>query len=260
MTHDMQTAIDEAYEDEDIDGIKRQAISWPPGTDLGRELDRRCPPWQQHETSEFQGHQGITPHGQDCGKRTFILRFKGLADIDLDIRRDGRVQREFDMPFQPYVRAVDPSGNLVTLLVSTTRDTGSAEETGFRDVVLQRKRRSGWLIAEADEELNGRSGVEHLRFCFDEMVYRRRKHAAKMAREAAIFTPQLEKTLEAQGEMMAEQSARMTDVMEKQGELLQKIGAGVAQPGQSPAEIATAVILALREAGLIQVPAPAKAK
>lgn len=226
-------------------------------------IEKRCPPWVQAITEEALNCEGLTPSNQECGKRTMRLRFKAHPDLDVDFeKRDavGCVTREFDMPFYPYVRAVDPAGNLVTLLVSTTRDEKSAEEIGYRNTIISRKKSTGWLIAELDQEHNGRVGQEHLRYCLSEMIHRRRMHAEKMAADAVVHQSRMERALESQGDKMAAASEKVAESIAKQSELITRLNAPSGPTTPDPAMI-SAVISALKDQGFVITAPPAgKAK
>ena len=79
-----------------------------------------------------------------------------------------------DLPHARYVRAIDPAGHLMPLVVTTNR---ARQEDSGTDAFIKRKRRRGWILL--DEPPEGRTPEEWHRYCTIEIHKRRKKHAAQ---------------------------------------------------------------------------------
>lgn len=166
-------------------------------------VDRMLPPWQLHKTVTV-GSAACTPYDEDAGTRN------GRRD-------DGAI---FTMPYQRYVRAVDPAGFLCPLTTHTSR-TPQDDTTGFEDKIKAVKRRKGWLIAERDEQANGLMGRDYGEYVLREMLRRQRENARKHVEGLKEFESQETKAIERAmkdqramaGEQMGQVSALFADAL-----------------------------------------------
>ncbi|HAM54421.1 MAG TPA: hypothetical protein DCQ64_03045 [Candidatus Rokubacteria bacterium] len=140
-------------------------------------VDLICPSWARAMTVQSESGAHCTMYGQATGERS--------VDLPEVVVRIGKEEfylprRQFVMPFQNYLRALDPAGNLGPLTISTNR-VDADDGCGTRDRTIAIKRRAGWWIAEPLMDHNGRDADTYGRALFLEMAKRRADHGAKMA-------------------------------------------------------------------------------
>lgn len=124
----------------------------------------------------------------------------------------------FTMPFQKYVRAIDPVGNMTALTIATSR-VPEDDNTGYADRAVSIKRRKGWLIAEEAEYWQGpHYGQEHAYHCLVEMERRKALHAGNESEAAKAFQSRLERDTRENNERVANaiemQAQKSTEMVE----------------------------------------------
>lgn len=176
--------------------------------DYFRIIEQLLPSWLPVATQDPTGRSIIA----DVDKQASPMRLLNMRGPD------GKIY-EFNMPHQRYARAVDPAGNLVPLTVNTCQIPDD-DNTGFEDKTKGIKRRSGWFIAEPDEEFNGLTGQEYGAFIFAVMKHRQALHAEKQANDARAFQSQAEKTAI---ELAQKHTDQINNVLDRQGQNSEKM-------------------------------------
>lgn len=223
----------------------------PHAVDWFAEIDRRLPPWHAQRTTQYGTNTGLTPEPNTkaaegwapedvaTGTRTIMV---GYVENLLDVVDKGvdpsEVIYEITMPYQPYVRAINPAGQLVPLLVSQTREESGIYETGHGDRIKAAKRRLGWLIAERNEEHGGRTGQDYGRLIFEEMAKRQVAHDAKQKALEKAFVSRHDQRME-------DTAAATLDAVKAQGDALREIA--LRAVGGAPVVDQSAQISELRE-------------
>lgn len=214
--------------------------------DFFAEIDRRLPPWTQQETIEWEGHSGLTPDNQGCGVRTVIVSFEMTPELDGTEERK-QVRGEVVIPYQPYLRAIDPVGNLVPLIVSTNREfDGDAQ--AYRDRIVAAKMRKGWLIAEpvpnyipaacaVHDERGNLVTNEYGRYLFETAKERKAAHAARMLDDEERQRSIRERKAEAAQE-------KFTTALERQGSNLELLVQRLAEQNEDFKQILLAALSA----------------
>ncbi len=135
--------------------------------------------------------------------------------------------RECVLPYQRYMRAIDPAGNLVPLVVSTNRVTHT-DGTNYETVVRQKQRRKigGWLFI--DEPPYGRELAEWQEWCAAEAAQRRSAHLAYEQRYGEGFQSQAQVALKAAQGASAEAVREIFEIF------LSQFGKGVEPPAGDP--------------------------
>lgn len=106
---------------------------------------------------------------------------------------------EHVVPFARYIRAVDPAGNVVPLIVSTNR-VDYDDGTGFEGKQRQLKQRQGWLfIDDPPYGVDAETWHEKLEGIIEE---RRAKHAAIEAKQASTYKTSQQALADANSAMM----------------------------------------------------------
>ena len=123
---------------------------------------------------------------------------------------------EFTMPFQQYVRAMDPAGNICTLHIKGSRLPQDDQNTGFGAAQVAKKQLSGWLICERVSEArdhhgvvfntNGKNEEEYGEYLRSEWIRRRKSRMAHDVREQAKLRTDAERH---QIELMEKQNATL---------------------------------------------------
>ncbi len=176
--------------------------------ELQAEIEARLPPWRpiRAETTVDGAHEGIIMHGQQ-ESRLFAATVREITKVPggfIFALKDGKpkvpVRHDFDMPASYYVRAVDPSGNLCTLVVATAHNMNDGDVANVADSILVRKRRQGFLLAEPGE--GAPPGRELYEFLWSQIFERKAKHAIKENRDSETTRSRIEATQEAQGARM----------------------------------------------------------
>lgn len=170
--------------------------------DYFAEIDRTVPAWIMGATVDLTGKAMIS----DIEKGANSLR-------TMNVRLPNGSVTEFTMPWQRYLRAIDPAGNLSCLTVTTCQKPDD-DETGFEDKIKAIKKRAGWFIAERGEEYNGLLDQEYGAFVLALAKHRAAAHAEAQAEQEKTWATDMEKQFAAQSER---QSDMLADVMEKQG-------------------------------------------
>ena len=163
--------------------------------DYFAKINQLCPPWVPEPVQVNHPFSGqLTDYAEDAGSRV------------VHVRDEQGELRLFNMPFFPYVRAVDPAGNLLPLITGTCRDPAE-DVSGYASQIISQKKRAGWLIAEPHEEHKGYVGQEYGKLLFDEMASRKAKHKKRMDSEELRHRTAAEKALEEERKMRSEERA-----------------------------------------------------
>lgn len=149
-----------------------------PGVDYWQKIEAQCPAWIPPVTVDYGG-AACTREDESTTVREYL------------INHDGK-QVAWVMPFQEYIPAVDPAGNVVPLTVTTCRKPED-DETGFRDIIQARKKRQGWFIGTRDQEFQGLTGQEYAAFLCQVSEDRKTQHADRQAEYAKQFFSEAEK-------------------------------------------------------------------
>ncbi len=163
-------------------------------------IDDTVPPWRpDHNTEITKDGAHITPYGVDCGPRT-MTRGEG-----------SRYSRfEFVMPFQRYIRAIDPAGNIMPLTVCSCRNEqdqlGEGGDPQFAERMIGIKRSQGWLIAEREyAHKEGKTAEEYGAFLAGEIKNRRGKWELFQADERKAYESKQDRAIEDRMRVMGEQ-------------------------------------------------------
>lgn len=183
-----------------------------PGRDFAAELDRLMPRWT---VAPYATHPTLNPG-------------TAYADHERNHPREvidpihGTVH---NTPFKRYIRALDPAGNICSLIVSSVRPTPEFPDgddgIGTEQRVVSAKMRSGWLILEPGHEsasFGGRQGRDYLAWAFAVRDFRRARHAEHMKQENDSFKSQLLQALEKDRKANREETREMvTDIAKEIG-------------------------------------------
>lgn len=175
-----------------------------------------CPPWVRAITTQSDSGAACTMYGQATGERAI--------DLPEAIVRIGKEEfylprRPFVMPFQNYVRALDPAGNLLPLTVCTNR-VDLDDGTGYKDRIISQKRRQGWWIAEPNMDHAGREADVYGRALFAEMAKRRDDHVSRMTVVDKENESRLERAFK---EQQAAQTSVLDSIVTKLSEALGRL-------------------------------------
>lgn len=190
------------------DDERRLSYSFDPARDYYAEIDTMQPPWVPPAAKYLEGSYPSSAAFSDAsGPRE-------LRVIEKDPRTGRNVRRTRTMPHKRYVRAIDPQGNLCSLIVSTCRpdrDKPNGDdglETASR--VIARKSRIGWVVVERDEDthnpFSGKTGQDYAAWALAVMAYRRRIYSEWLQIEQRAWYD--------------EQKARAIEIAELQGKAM----------------------------------------
>lgn len=119
------------------------------------EIDAELPPWQP---DAYESSQVLNPgaaYSANGGPRLAV---------------DHINQREYELPQFKYVRALNPAGKVMPLIISTCRPgpefPNGDDRLGTEYRVIGEKRKKGWLVLERGESWAGREGDDYLAWCF----------------------------------------------------------------------------------------------
>lgn len=99
------------------------------------DFDAALPKWTPATTLAQYPDKAITSYDAPGGARTV-----GVAG------EDGMVEERV-IPYARYVRAVDPAGNIIPLIVSTNR-VDAHDGTGYESLIIARKRAQKWVLVD----------------------------------------------------------------------------------------------------------------
>lgn len=173
-------------------------------SDVYAVIDNTVPPWRPDRNAETTKDGAmITPFGVDCGPRTLVREL------------DGR-QVEFVMPFQRYIRAIDPAGNIMPLTVCSCRNEadqlGEGGDPQFAERMIGIKISQGWLIAEREGAARRNMSVEDYGTLLStEIESRRKKYNEQQAIERETYESKQDRAIEARMKLMGEQQTAHND-------------------------------------------------
>lgn len=165
---------------------------YDPSKDYWRLIESQCPAWQPPELADA----GSGRRGRGSGRAvTWEDESAQTRVVMIDVPGHGPV--EWVMPFQKYVPAVDPSGNICPLTTHTCRlpEDSEREVAGFGDKIIAAKKRAGWFIATRDQEYQGLVDQEYAAFLCALIPLRKAAHSARQAEEDAKFYSGAEKLM-----------------------------------------------------------------
>ena len=108
-----------------------------------------------------------------------------------------------DVPYQRYIRAIDPCGNICPLSVVSNRV--DMHDEVHEGQIRARKLRSGWLFI--DEPMHGQTLAQWWAHCSDEVRKRRAAKKLKEAEDATSFKNREEQLAQAAGQAASAASA-----------------------------------------------------
>ncbi len=165
---------------------------------IARAIEWYVPEWTLPEYKEDRHFNG----GAVAGAAFFSTKKEerggsrpreSIADASakpVDVVTDTRIRRS---PSMKYIRAVDPQGNIVPLVVSTVNASpdfpGGDDGLGTDQRVRAEKQRRGWLILEKGQYgYNGTTGLAYLQWALAVADDRRKRHLEweKSEREALM--------------------------------------------------------------------------
>lgn len=144
------------------------------------DFDAILPRWEQSPSVIAGGRDGTGADVHNWASYRGGGRTLPLRDIT------GRITSAVKVPSAMYVRAVDPAGSLVALVVCTNRVNTSDIEVGR---IKERKQRGGWLLLdEPDHRLKfGATLDDWHAHCRSEMGRRQGEHQAASAKFSQSF-------------------------------------------------------------------------
>ena len=159
-----------------------------PAVDYYARIDAMQPPWvvptAKYIDAGFPTSAAFSDASGPREVRTVVMDGQGR-----------RMRRTQIMPHKRYVRAIDPQGNLCSLIVSTCRadrekPTGDdGLETMSR--VIARKSKLGWLVVERDEDTHnafaGRVGQDYAAWALAVMEHRKQIYGAWYKAETTLW-------------------------------------------------------------------------
>lgn len=130
--------------------------------DYMAEIDKACPPWRPSPYSKSDVLSSSAAFSDNTGPNVFV-------DMDAGA--------EYSTPHNRFVRAINPQGHIVSLLVSTCRPSPERPDgddgLGTYDRVIAEKMRRGWRILEPESSFEGRYGAEYLAWCLEVQKFRK---------------------------------------------------------------------------------------
>ena len=174
-----------------IDPVTRTRVEvsyeYKPGVDYFAKLQAQCPAWEPPKTVDFNG-AACTMDFEDPTTRQVLVDVNGK-------------QTEWVMPFQQYVAAVDPRGNIIPLTVATCRNPED-DGTGFGDKIIAKKKRAGWFMINQEESFQGLDGQEYAAFLCQLSADRKKAQADREAAFHEEFMSGAEKAVRDQGKLL----------------------------------------------------------
>ena len=171
-----------------------------PGRDYLAEVSESVPPWRP---MAYQTHSVLSPGA------AFSDEMKGQPKEALSPSGVPIV-----VPQKKYVRALDPAGNVMSLIVSSCRPSPEKPDgddgLGTTDRILSEKKKSGWLILEPDQEYGGRVGPDYLAWAMAVREFRVKKNLALEEQDRAEHES---KTLAAIREQTRANSEMVRDII-----------------------------------------------
>mgnify|MGYP001559015770 FL=1 len=211
----MEASVNLPYNPDRFDGElgitedeKRLSYSLDPKVDYFAIVDAMQPPWVPPTVKYVDaGFPTSAAFSDASGVREVRV-------IEKDPKTGRQVRRTRVMPHKRYVRAIDPQGNLCSLIISTCRpdrdkpDGDDGIETATR--VIARKSRLGWLVVEPNADMqnpfSGKQGQDYCAWALAVGDYRRRLYSAWIRGEQTIW--------------YGEQKARAIETAKLQGEAM----------------------------------------
>lgn len=174
-----------------IDPVTRTRVEvsyeYKPGVDYWAKLQSQCPAWEPQKTVDFNG-AACTMDFEDPTTRQVLIDVNGK-------------QHEWVMPFQQYVPAVDPCGNICPLTVATCRNPED-DGTGFGDKIIAKKKRAGWFMINPEESFQGLDGQEYAAFLCQLSADRKKAQAERDRLHTEEFMSGAEKAVRDQGKLL----------------------------------------------------------
>lgn len=150
------------------------------------DFDKILPRWTPTKVLP-EKDRALTPYNTYNGPRTLAVQDE-----------DGLVEERV-VPYARYLRAVDLSGNVIALVVSTNR-VDAYDGTDYETKLTQRKRKAGWLFV--DDPPYGMSDLQWQEKLDEEVKNRRMKHEAKERAHASSYRTHHQALLEANREAL----------------------------------------------------------
>ena len=213
----MSTPATQPYHPDRFDGEpgisddeKRLSYEFDPSKDYHAVVDSLSVPWVPPAVKYVESAYPTSAAFSDAS---------GTREVKM-VARDGttgrKTRRTMVQPHKRYVRAIDPAGDLCSLIVSTCRpdrDKPSGDdglETAAR--VIARKNRLGWLILERDEDMQNpfaaKIGQDYIAWALAVMAHRKKSHGAWLREDQTVwYSEQKARAIETarlQGEAMGE--------------------------------------------------------
>lgn len=165
---------------------------YQPSVDYWQRIESQCPAWQPpNDLIEVEWKKGAALTREDGNSKT----------RSLVINVPGRGLVEWVMPYQAYVPAIDPAGNICPLTTVTCRNPED-DGTGFADKIRSIKKRSGWFIATREEEFAGLQDQEYAAFLCALSDQRKAAHAQREKEYAATQMSGAERAVREQAQQL----------------------------------------------------------
>lgn len=172
-----------------------------PRRNYSAEIDQLCPPWGPDIYKEHETLEPGCAYSDNSGPRLVV---------------DHRAMREYSLPHFRYVRALNPAGSVVPLIVSTVRPTpefaNGEDGLGTEHRVIGEKQKKGWLVLEpnaAEMGYAGRSGDEYYAWVMAVRDYRMQVNQYHEDQDKQDYQSKMLSAMKEQGKVQAEQTSTM---------------------------------------------------
>lgn len=185
--------------------------------DFFAEINAMVPEWVPTEATgggKTGGGVAMYDAGEPPDRLFRSTYYATIDEPERNVKAGDPCAGEFSMPFQEYVRAMDPAGNVVPLIIKGSR-IPSDDNTGYGAQIVAKKRLMGWLICERVDDArkhdivfdtNGKDEADYGEYLREEFIKRRKHRMAHDTRKQAELRTDAERH---QIEMMEKQNAAL---------------------------------------------------